>query len=261
VTSEPAFSSEQIAPGARTSGGRLPLVLHLERLRTLLRWQAIKLASALCVGGIVFLHFRGVAKLTLDRSYDYDLSTAIDALVPLLPWTWWLYLPVYLLSILAAVLAARDRRTFFRCLAAFILAEIFSSCIFFLVPSSFPRPEGLRGTGLTPDLLSWMWQVDPPNNTFPSMHVALVVLVALGLWEELNPLRYLNTALAVAIVASIHTVKQHYVIDSIGGVVMAIGCFTIVFRLYPKVFRRPMTPRGVRILARSSSDSRGGKPR
>ncbi len=46
MTSEPALSSEQIGRAVQTSSGSLALVLHLERLRTLLRWQAVKLAPS-----------------------------------------------------------------------------------------------------------------------------------------------------------------------------------------------------------------------
>lgn len=208
--------------------------------------QAAKLVVTLCAAAVIIVCYLGVASLTLGRSHDF--TTALDRQIPFVPWTWWIYFPGYIGGLLLAVGAARNRVVFFRGVVAMLLAQGLSEIVFCFAPSSFPRPVGWGGTGLTADALRWMWRIDPPNNTFPSVHMAFILLSALAMWEERNPVRYISTLLALGIFVTIHTTKQHYWIDAVGGTAMAFLCFALVFRVYPKVCRRPKTPGGVRLL-------------
>jgi membrane-associated phospholipid phosphatase len=61
---------------------------------------------------------------------------------------------------------------------------------------------------------AWRW-FDAPNNCFPSLHVSNSLLLIHFNWRR--PHRILYAAGSVAIIASTVLVKQHYVVDVLGG--------------------------------------------
>lgn len=195
-------------------------------------WYAWKVALSLATVGFVGALYWPVGELTAGRSFD--LMTPLDAAIPFVPWTWWIYFPGYLFGLLFAVLAMRDDGVYYRSIAAIMLAQVFNSVVYLLIPSTFPRPWEWQGTGLTADAIHWYWTVDPPNNTFPSSHVALASLAALGMWRERNPLRLVPTLTALGIFVTVHTTKQHYWIDAVAGVGMGFLCHWLVFDAWPR---------------------------
>mgnify|MGYP001407198155 CR=1 FL=1 len=194
-------------------------------------WHAVKLAIGLgCVGWVSLLYIP-ISTLTANR--HHELITSFDRMIPFVPWTWWIYFPGYLLGLLAAIVFVKNDKIYFRTVGAIMLAQIFNSLVYLLLPSTFPRPVDWQGSGLTAEAIRWFWTVDPPNNTFPSSHVALAVLAASALWRERNPWRWLPTATAVGIIITVHTTKQHYWVDTLAGLAMAAFCSWLVFKFFP----------------------------
>jgi membrane-associated phospholipid phosphatase len=202
-------------------------------------WHIWKQAIGLLTVGWVALLYLPVSRLTAGRSVD--LMTAIDRAIPFVPWTWWIYFPGYLFGLIFAIAAMRDDRVFYRSVAAIMLAQVFNSCIYLVLPSTFPRPVDWQASGLTAEAIHWFWTVDPPNNTFPSSHVALATLAALGLWRERNRWRLVPSLTALGIFLTVHTTKQHYWMDSLAGVGMAVWCHWLVFTWWPR-FRASQSP-------------------
>jgi membrane-associated phospholipid phosphatase len=78
-----------------------------------------------------------------------------------------------------------------------------------------------------------------PYACFPSMHVMLTVLPALILFSVIRSrwIRFLSTLTAVLIVASTLTLKEHFFIDTLAGVIFAF-IFYGFWRLdFKKLFR------------------------
>lgn len=199
-------------------------------------WHFCKLVIGLLTVGWVALLYMPVAKLTEDRSYN--LMTPLDKIVPFVPWTWWIYFPGYLLGLLVAIVAIRDNRIFLRSVAAIMLAQVFNSIIYMIIPSTFPRPEEWQGTGITAQAIHWFWSMDPPNNTFPSSHVAMASIAAIALWRDHSRWRLVPTATALGIIITVHTAKQHYWVDTLAGVAMAFFSSYLVFTLWPRLMAR-----------------------
>ncbi len=193
-------------------------------------WYLWRLVCGVAVGGLFAWMYFGISRVTLDRSYS--LLTRLDAAIPFIPWTWWIYFPGYLLGLLIAVLALRDMRIFYRILVTVLFADLVCVAIFFVFPSTFPRPTN-PGPGLTGEAIRWFWSIDPPNNTFPSSHVAMSVLAALAMWKDKNRLRLANYLLTTGVAVTVLTTKQHYLLDVLGGFVVAFGSFRLVFHLWP----------------------------
>jgi hypothetical protein len=131
----------------------------------------------------------------------------VPALLPLylsyIPYFWW------------TVARSESDREVNRVFYATHLQLLVSLPFFVLVPIRFPRelfyPPGAIGWA---DAF-WRW-FDAPTNCFPSLHVANVLVLA-----HLNrgrPYPGLHAGVAAGIVASTLLVKQHYVVDLVGGV-------------------------------------------
>ncbi|MBN2495570.1 MAG: inositol phosphorylceramide synthase [Deltaproteobacteria bacterium] len=194
-------------------------------------WMAWKLAIGLATVGWVALLYMPVSEWTSGR--HHDLMTPLDRAIPFVPWTWWIYFPGYLFGLFVAVVAIRRDAVFYRTVLAIMIAQVLNSAIYLLLPSTYPRPLDWQGAGLTAEAIRWFWTVDPPNNTFPSSHVTMAVLAAWGLWRERNPWRWIPSATALGIILTVHTAKQHYWIDTLAGIGMALACGGAVFRLLP----------------------------
>lgn len=127
----------------------------------------------------------------------------VDALIPFVPAFLLVYLSQYALLILAA-LRTKDPGLFFRRL--YLVSAIGFFC-FVVFPTRFDRPS--------PDnvLFEILYQFDPPVNCFPSLHaaIALISAVALGAWA-------LPWATGIAI--STVLTKQHFVVDTIAGLLL-----------------------------------------
>ncbi|MEZ4267536.1 MAG: phosphatase PAP2 family protein [Myxococcota bacterium] len=178
-----------------------------------------QIVVGLAAAGILALCYFNASKAGVGRSID--LMSEFDASVPFLPWTWWIYFPGYLGGLVLAMVSFRNLNTYYRTLGAVLAAQAFCAVIFLMFPSDFPRPTD-AGAGLTGDAIRWFWTVDPPNNTFPSTHVAVSVIAAIGMWRDGNRARIVSAVMALGVIITVHTTKQHYLVDTLGGIVVAL---------------------------------------
>ncbi len=182
--------------------------------------------------GLVALSYYPASVATAARSYD--LTTALDRAIPFVPWTWWIYFPHYVLGLMITTVFLPDPRIMFRVFLAILLGQVISCTTYFIVPSAFPRPTSVGDADpITAAALTWFWGIDPPNNTFPSTHVANACMAAMGAWYSRHPVRWYSLAMATGVFITVHTAKQHYWVDAVAGVLVAWFCFRLAFRLWP----------------------------
>ena len=196
-------------------------------------WYVYKVGwLAVGVFGVMALYFFS-SDITLGR--QTHLMTTLDAAIPFLPWTWWIYFPGYLAGLVFTVLIVRDDDILARAVLAILLAQVLCTIIYMFFPSSFPRPVDWQGSGLTADAIRWFWELDPPNNTFPSSHVMLSTQASLALWRDKNRWRYLQYLSTFGIFVTIHTTKQHYLIDGVAGMALAALTHWALFVWWPRL--------------------------
>jgi membrane-associated phospholipid phosphatase len=188
---------------------------------------ATKLVIAWAVAAIHIASYHAVASLSLRPERDF--MTPLDERIPFLPWTVWLYMPLWIVFFHVVVVSLQSWGTLLRCVLSVVLASVLAYAAFVLFPSSYPRPELFSDDGPTSGLLLLVWAVDRPNNTFPSLHVALPFVLALACLQDDRRLgRWLVWLALVPSLATL-TVKQHYVIDVIGGGALALVVHAAVF--------------------------------
>jgi membrane-associated phospholipid phosphatase len=158
--------------------------------------------------------------------------TRVDASVPFVPATVWIYMSDYLLVASAFLLCSTwsEVKRFSR---AYFVLLVFGSAVHLLWPTTFPREWfPIEGEGFTLRVFQLLRQVDLPTSCMPSMHVAGSYLAAFSLWRKPRAVFTLWTSWATAVAVSTLTAKQHYLVDVIAGLLLA-GAFWLLFFARP----------------------------
>jgi hypothetical protein len=179
---------------------------------------------ALAFGSYLF-----VGKISLPNA-KLSLMTPLDEAIPFLAWTVWFYLGLFIVVFHLSVWSIKSRAVYARAMASLLLAWSIAYVFFIFFPSAYPRPNVAELPGVTGLMLQWLHGVDRPNNTFPSLHVADMALVALAAWQDNKKRGTLILALAALPILAILTTKQHYIADLIGGLVVAGVSHWMAFR-------------------------------
>lgn len=179
---------------------------------------------------------------------------AIDDLVPVVAAFIVIYVFAYVFWVCGPIAVSLTKKSnainfFIGFTAAYIVGFLF----FTFCPTYMDRTaEGLMdyaaGGGLFDGALAWIYSIDGSEiafNLFPSYHCLISVYCYLGVrgQEEISKgYRTYSLIMAILICLSTQFTKQHYILDLIGGVAVAVICYVIVEKINP----------GERILAKKS---------
>ena len=145
--------------------------------------------------------------------------------IPFLPWTFIIYFSIYFQYLL--VIWGASSRQLRRVFAPFVGIVIISLAAFIIWPIEFPRylyPS-------TNSLMNFFRLIDGAGNCFPSLHVSVTIFLA-ACYSEISTShfkKFLMWLWAFAIIVSVLTTKQHYLIDAFGGIGLATP-FVIIFK-------------------------------
>jgi membrane-associated phospholipid phosphatase len=152
--------------------------------------------------------------------------TAFDAWVPFLPNTIFIYTSDYFLF-LWAYLACRDTRETNKFAYAFMSLQFVSFFIFWAWPTTFPRhlfplppPDQMNALGY--QIFSGLRSIESPDSCLPSLHVSCCYLAAFQFWHQERKWFPFFFTWATLVAISTLTVKQHYLVDIVGGLAMAM---------------------------------------
>jgi membrane-associated phospholipid phosphatase len=150
----------------------------------------------------------------------FSLATSIDNALPLIPEFVYIYMSMYLVAILPYFFI-QSKKEFTNVMASYLLVLASSFMIFIFFPVYMPRPE-LIATTFSEKLLTHLYLIDLPINNFPSLHVALSMLSSFILYKYSKKIGVLALIWSVLIALSVLLVKQHYFLDVIAGVLIAV---------------------------------------
>lgn len=209
----------------RTSERGLPLLVHKgNRIPAYIVGFAI--ASALYLSSN---HYPIFTPIELKMTF-------IDQWVPFIPETVWIYVTEYPLF-LVVYFTAKDYLNINKYMYSFLAMQSFAVLIFFLWPTTFPRGQFPLIEGemdsLTYSIFSQLRVADTPNNCAPSLHVSSVYLSSFIFLDEQRSKFKWFFLWATLIAFSTLTTKQHYLIDLVTGLLMAILFYWIFHKLVP----------------------------
>jgi membrane-associated phospholipid phosphatase len=177
-----------------------------------------KLLIATLLAALLHPVFSLVAETTAARAVLPPpwFVTRIDLTVPLVPSSVWVYVSWYLAT--GAVLFG-GRDTFRQGWLAYAIAFAVCIVLYLVWPITIERPS-LEGTQVAERLVRAVYGADIPVNLFPSFHAAVAAVLL-----RLRPAGRVSTVLVtlwtVLLSASCVLLKQHYVLDVLGG--LALG--------------------------------------
>jgi len=189
-------------------------------------WSRLLVASLYLLSTLLYLKTNRLAA-NAGRAIVFKLP--IDDRIPFVPAFVFPYFAWFLLVAGVFLWLIFDRsqgRRIDRHTAAIVLTMALSSLVFLIFPTHVPRPE-LTGSDLPTRLVRVIYAADEPYNCFPSLHVAIALLNGLSLFRY-GPrriwFRLPFTLLVILIMLSTLLIRQHYLPDLIGGLVLALIC-------------------------------------
>lgn len=192
-----------------------------------------------------FLTYYGTKAITASF-HAHDLTTAFDRAVPLIPWFIYIYLGSYAFWIINYLLASKaGRKHFYAVTACALLCYLVCAVIFIVFPTTYERPELIAHT-FSEKLINYVFSVDTPVNLFPSMHCLLswiCYICVRGKKQISAAYRVFSLIFAILVCVSTQVVKQHYVVDIFGGILIAELMWLIVkkarlYRVTYSIFER-----------------------
>lgn len=160
-----------------------------------------------------------------------NLRTPLDAALPVVPPFVIPYVSLNPLVYFTLVVFLLFRTKIFHsaCLAM-ISAWFVSYLFYFFLQSEVIRPA-LLGTDLFTRMIQGVYAGDNPFNDFPSLHTSISTILALHWFRFDRGAGTVAAIWAALIVASTVLIKQHYVADVIGGLLLAYGAAWLWMRL------------------------------
>ena len=163
-----------------------------------------------------------------------NLRTSLDAALPVVPIFVIPYVSLnpFVYATLVLFLLFRTRIFQSACLAMLVTWFI-SFGFYYFLQSEVLRPA-LIGTDLLTRMIQNVYAGDNPYNDFPSLHTSISTILAIH-WFRFD--RRIGIAVAVwtvLIVASTVLIKQHYVADIGGGLILAFSSAWLFNRLLLK---------------------------
>ncbi len=176
--------------------------------------------------GVALLFFCGyfaVGHSTLHRK-AHEFSTPLDSRIPFVARSIWVYLWSFSASIIPLCFI-RSRSLFRRSALAFGVAICISLIFFSVLPATALHLRAgaaeLSRPGPSDWAVSAIYSLDPPYNLFPSLHVSLTALAALAVWKADRRYGAVFLIGLGLVVIAVCTTKQHFILDSLGGLGIA----------------------------------------
>ena len=193
------------------------------------RYAALSLVVALAWNGVIYQ-----GAILLRRGDDmWDMTTWLEGVIPFQPAWIIVYFGCFLFwGANYILISRRGKEEWFRFLWADLCAELVCGLFFILMPTTNVRPE-VMGTDLASQLVVLLYQVDPPQNLFPSIHCMVSWFCFIGVRSDRRiPLWYrgFNCVFALAVCASTLFLKQHCIPDVFAGVLLAEATYAIAQR-------------------------------
>ncbi len=156
----------------------------------------------------------------------------IDENTPFVPVSVWIYFSEYVFFPLIYV-RCRDIVNANKFLYSFFALWAVSITIFWLWPTTFPRSLYPLPADLDP-VTHWAFSAlratDTPANCAPSLHVSSVYLASFIFLDEQKEKFPFYLGWATLIALSTLTTKQHYFVDIVTGLFMAIAMYVLFHR-------------------------------
>jgi len=153
--------------------------------------------------------------------YVLFLRSPLDDLIPVVGPFVVPYVSLRPFIYLSAVLFLLFRARVYRSAALAMTVTLLISYAFYVLLQTYIERPVLAGTDVFSQMIRDVYAGDQPFNDFPSLHASLSTIFAIHWWRVDRRIGLAVAIWTALIVLSTVFVKQHYVADMVGGVVLA----------------------------------------
>ncbi len=182
---------------------------------------------------IYTLTYHFIGNYSLNENYNFLMG--LDELMPFVPEMVWVYVSTYFVMMFSGFFI-KDDLDFYRLVVAIIVTMLITYPFFYFFPAIYPRAEFVI-TDLSTQVLRWNYTNDVVNNTFPSLHVSLSFTLALTMGYLNKKKKNIWIFWAIMVAVSTVLVKKHFLIDTLGGFMVAYTAFSfsVKYKYFDKV--------------------------
>ncbi len=185
---------------------------------------------------VILIGYTLLSTWNVDRFTDHGLAaralwTRLDRAVPVVPEAIWPYALYYVL-VMMPMFAVRRSRELFEVCAAYLLVTTSAWVAYALWPVRMEYPHLVCGGQLSCDVLLRLWSIDMGVNVMPSLHAAHSALAAAIFWSYRNRAWPLIALGAGAVSVAAVLTRQHYILDIVAGLVLAVAVWAAVRRIF-----------------------------
>lgn len=172
----------------------------------------------------------------------HDISLPADHILPFVPAMISIYILAYVQWIAGYIMIGRESRELcYHMYTGEMLAKLMCMFCFVVYPTTLVRPE-ITGTGIFDSLTKLIYELDAPDNLFPSIHCLESYVCfrgALKIKKAPGWYRWVMLVMTLLVFASTVLVKQHVVVDMFGAVLVAeLGFFLSGKFHMERIFKR-----------------------
>jgi len=174
---------------------------------------------------------------SLISQSSIPINSALDDRIPYVSWFVVSYAAWMLVLYVAFIyMGLTDRALYWRTIIVYNVAVTASNIIFMLYPTYMPRPD-IAGEDIFTSLVLFIYSNDQPVNCFPSIHCLTTYLLFITMIRHkllsLIP-RIFTSIFLWSIIASTVFIKQHALIDVIGGIALAEAAYRLLYYMLDK---------------------------
>ena len=167
----------------------------------------------------------------------YDLLTDMDGKIPFIPSFIWIYHSIVPVIAFTALLLFQRREIFLGLIFSIVFASFLMCLSYIAFPSFYPRELFVDPHTLSGWLIDITRTIDGPHNTFPSSHVTFAWLLVffVGLSQHTQKRSWILAVYflwAALLTISTLTLKQHFIVDVLSGIILATGTYFLARTLF-----------------------------
>lgn len=213
----------------------------MESIKKMVLWVWYKL-NVWAMLGVAGLYYGKLMMYKASNRINTDFHTinmAIDDMIPFCKYFVFFYFTYYWFSQLQLwIVSLFDKRKFWRMLIGAFVTCFVCNLVFLTYQVKMIRPE-LIGDDFFMNWCKWVYRHDPKAlNCFPSIHAVMGVYMIIGAWKTGKMPKWLSAIsiiFGLGCIVSTVFVKQHYFIDMVAGVIVAIAIYALVVYIDKKL--------------------------
>lgn len=170
-----------------------------------------------------------IIKINVDNFIPFNKYFVI----PYISWYGYIFFFLLLLCIF-------DYEKYFKLLVTLNVGMLICYAIYYFYPTYVERPE-INDHDLLSRLVIWVYNRDNPYNCMPSIHTlnSMLVLLFVNDSKNINKIwKVTATVIAIMIILSTMFMKQHYIIDVIVAITLALALFNFTNYVWKKARSR-----------------------